>query len=61
MEYPKIQFTLRLGGDNYAKIRQIARANFRSTTNMIEFLIKAEIDRFEQENGPISLCQNGRE
>lgn len=55
MSVIKAQFTLRLNLENHAKIKKIAEAESRSLTNMIEYLIKKEIDRYEKENGVIEL------
>lgn len=54
----KSQFTLRLELGVHAKIRKIAQAENRSMTNMIEYLIKREICRFESENGEIFIDEN---
>jgi hypothetical protein len=54
----KAQFTLRLNLENHAKIKKIAEAESRSLTNMIEYLIKKEIDRYEKENGIIELTDD---
>lgn len=51
----KSQFTLRLNLENHAKIKKIAKAESRSLTNMIEFLVKEEIARYEKDNGPIQI------
>lgn len=51
----KSQFTLRLNLNDHAKIRKIAESENRSLTNMIETLVKREIQRFEDENGEIVL------
>lgn len=51
----KSQFTLRLNVNDHAKIRMIAESENRSMTNMIETLMKREIQRFEDENGEIVL------
>lgn len=53
----KTQFTLRLGLESHAKLKKIAQAESRSMTNMIEYLVKKEIDRYERENGPIELTE----
>lgn len=53
----KTQFTLRLDPVNHAKIKKIADAESRSMTNMIEFLIKKEIARFEEHNGEILVTE----
>lgn len=51
----KSQFTLRLNLNDHAKIRMIAESENRSLTNMIETLVKREIQRYEDENGEIVL------
>lgn len=51
----KSQFTLRLNLNDHAKIRKIAENENRSLTNMIETLVKREIQRYEDENGEIVL------
>lgn len=51
----KTQFTLRLDLDVHAKIKKIAEKESRSLTNMIEYLIKKEIDRYEKENGALEV------
>lgn len=51
----KSQFTLRLNLNDHAKIRKIAESENRSLTNMIETLVKREIQRYEDENGEIIL------
>ena len=51
----KTQFTLRLDPLNHAKIKKIADAESRSMTNMIEYLIKNEIKKYESENGEITI------
>ena len=51
----KPQFTLRLDLKVHAKIKKIAESENRSMTNMIETILKKEIDRYEKENGEITL------
>ena len=53
----KTQFTLRLGLENHAKLKKIAQEESRSMTNMIEYLVKKEIERYEREHGPILLSE----
>jgi len=53
----KTQFTLRLDPINHVKIKKIAESESRSMTNMIEYLIKKEIARFEADNSPISVTE----
>lgn len=51
----KSQFTLRLDIISHAKIKKIATKESRSLTNMIEYLVKKEIEAYEAENGEIVL------
>jgi len=51
----KSQFTLRLNLTDHAKIKKIADMENRSMTNMIETLVKQEINRYEQEHGEIEV------
>lgn len=51
----KPQFTLRLDLKVHAKIKKIAESENRSMTNMIETILKKEIDRYERENGEITI------
>lgn len=51
----KTQFTLRLDPETHVKIKKIAMEESRSLTNMIEYLIKKEIKRYEAENGQIEV------
>lgn len=47
----KLSFVIRLSDTDKAKIRWIAAKDNRSMTNMIDYLIKKEIRRYETENG----------
>lgn len=51
----KAQFTLRLGLEDHAKIKKISEAEKRSMASMIELLVRREIERYEEENGVITL------
>lgn len=51
----RTQFTLRLDPLVHVKIKKIAAEESRTMTNMIEYLIKKEISRYEQENGEIPV------
>ena len=51
----KTQFTLRLSLESHAKLKRIAWEEGRSMTNMIEYLVRKEIARYERENGSIEL------
>lgn len=53
----KIQSTMRLTPEDYAKIKIIAEAENRSIANMIETIVKKEIRRYEAENGEIMLTE----
>ena len=53
----KTQFTLRLSLESHAKLKKIAVEEDRSMTNMIEYLVKREIARYERENGPIEVTE----
>lgn len=54
----KTQLTLRLNLTDYAKIKKIAEEENRSTANMIDTLIKREIQRYEDENGEIEVTDD---
>ncbi len=49
----KSNFTMRLDPVTHFKIKKISESEMRSLTNMIEYLIKKEIKRYEEENGEI--------
>ncbi|MCM1524898.1 MAG: hypothetical protein NC120_10625 [Ruminococcus sp.] len=53
MSVIKSNFTMRLDPVTHYKIKKIAESEMRSLTNMIEFLVKKEISRYEKENGKI--------
>jgi len=53
----KTQFTMRFEEEVHAKIRKLAKKESRSMTNMIEYLVKKEIERYEKENGRIELTE----
>lgn len=54
----KSQYTLRLDLTTFGKIKKIAKAENRSLNNMIDYVIKQEIARYEQQNGEISLDED---
>ncbi len=54
----RTQFTLRLDPINHVKIKKIASEESRTMTNMIEYLIKKEITRYERENGEIPVTDD---
>lgn len=53
----KTQLTLRLSLESHAKLKKIAARESRSMTNMIEYLVKKEIARYEAENGVIEVSE----
>lgn len=53
----KTQFTLRLDVETHVKIQKIAKNENRSLTNMIDYLIKSEIRRYEQLHGELILTE----
>lgn len=53
MSIIRTQFTLRLDPINHIKIKKIAENDSRTMTNMIEYLIKKEIKRYEEEHGEV--------
>ena len=53
----KSQFTLRLTPLDHAKIKKISEKENRSMANMIETLIKKEIQRYEDINGEIIVTE----
>lgn len=53
----KSQFTLRLDIKTHVKIKKIANLESRSLTNMIEYIIKKEIQNFEEKNGEIEVTE----
>ena len=53
----RTQFTMRMDALNHAKIKKISEAESRSMANMIEYLIKKEIARYEKENGEIPITE----
>ena len=53
----KTQFTLRLDVETHCKIQKIAQAENRSLNNMIDYLVKQEIKRYEKENGEIPVTE----
>ena len=57
MAVVKAQFTLRFEADIHAKIKKISKEESRSMTNMIEYIVKKEIKRYEDENGVIELTE----
>ena len=54
----KTRFTLRLDPVNHIKIKKIAATESRTITNMIEYLIKKEIERYESKNGEIPVSDD---
>lgn len=54
----RTQFTLRLDPVNHIKIKKIAEQESRSMSNMIEYLVKKEIERYEKKNGEILVTDD---
>ncbi len=54
----KTQFTMRLDIKTQAKLQKIAQLENRSMTNMIDTLIKREIERYEEAHGEIQLTDD---
>ena len=53
----RVPFSLRLTPTDHAKIKLISQKENRSIANMIETLVKREIERYEKENGEIELTE----
>lgn len=51
----KIPTMLRLSVETHCEIQRIARVENRSLSNMVDFLIKNEIKRYEHQHGEIIL------
>lgn len=51
----KIPFTFHLDEDALAKIKILADMENRSTSNMLEYLCKERIRKYENEHGTISI------
>lgn len=54
----KAHISLRLDLDVNAKIKYIAKKECRSAANKINYLIQQEIERYEDENGPIKVSDD---
>lgn len=54
----KIPFTFRFDEKYHAKLKVVAASKHRSMSNLIEYLCKKEIDRYEKENGEIEIDAN---
>ena len=54
----KNQFTLRLNIETHAKLKKMAELESRSVTNMVEYIIKKEIERYERENGELVISDD---
>lgn len=51
----KLKFTSRLNLDDHAKLKKIAKNENRSMANLIETLVKQKIQKYESENGEITI------
>lgn len=58
MAVVKAHLTLRLDLETNAKIKTIAKNEHRSTSNMIDFIIKTQIQQYEAEHGIIQLSDD---
>lgn len=54
----KTQFSLRLDPIIYAKLKIISKVENRSVSNMIDFIIKQTIKKYENEKGIIHLTED---
>lgn len=57
MAVVKIQFSLRINPEVYAKLKVIAKKDTRSVSNLIDSLIMRKIDDFETKYGEIILSE----
>lgn len=53
----RTQYSLRLDAEDNEKLKIIAKLETRSVSNMIEYLIKKEIRRYEAEHGSIEALR----
>lgn len=51
----KIPFTFRFDEIYHAKLKVVAEKESRSMSNLIEYLCKIEVDKYEKEHGEITL------
>lgn len=51
------QFTLRFDDAVYAKIKQIAKAETRSVSNLIQHLCQLKIQEYEREHGRLDVSE----
>ena len=57
MAVDKVPFTVRINVEDHAKLKHIAKAESRSMANMIEYLVRKEITKYEKENGVIEITE----
>lgn len=57
MAVVKIQFSLRIDPEVYAKLKKIAKKDTRSVSNLIDNLIMRKIDDYESKYGEIILSE----
>ncbi|MCL1857852.1 MAG: hypothetical protein FWF92_01285 [Oscillospiraceae bacterium] len=57
MSVIKTQFTMRFEEEIHAKVKKMAKKEARSMTNMIEYIVIKEIERYEAANGVIELTE----
>lgn len=54
----KSHISLRLDPKDTVKIKYIARQELRSVTNKIGYLVHQEVERYEEEHGPIPVSDD---
>lgn len=54
----KVPFTFRFDEVYHAKLKVVADKQSRSMSNLIEYLCKLEVDKYEKEYGEIVLSEN---
>ena len=55
MAISKKVFTLRLQDDIFEKIEYLAELDYRSITNLIEYILLQHVRDYEKEHGPIII------
>lgn len=56
----KIQTGLRLDETTYEKLRILAFRENRSINNLVEYIVKRYLEKYEDQNGVISLPLDGQ-
>ena len=60
MAVVKIQTGLRLDETTYEKLRILAFREGRSLNNLVEYIVKRYLEKYESQNGAISLPLDGQ-